>query len=340
MNNKYLINLKDKTDLLNDAIDIETFHRHLLVVGDQSSNQTETLIRLIKTLKKKKIPILILSCNGNLGNLQEQDNLPFFCFKMGEKTDKPFCFNPLEIHIGVSLDNCVHSFVKAFRYTLGLKTVPLPVLLEEALHDMYRRRGFYNVTQDVENELRFPDVFELHDDIKMRNYHFQGEMARHLSLLDLHIRSLVLNGHVRHLYNCRRGISFENLIQQDVLLNLGFWADREKKMFFVSSFLGAIMEYIKARGPQKHLRHVILIDDAHVVINHQGENNTGFFESMLHDAKRIGEGFIISTPFISDLSDGILKNSDTLINLGIKSKSDAEKIAAYFGHHETIATTS
>ena len=119
------------------AIDRDALTRHAFVAGITGSGKTNTVFHLLRQLGAET-PFLVLDPAKT-----EYRALPIQVFTPGDEQLSPFRMNPLEVEGWPKTPVSVHIDLlrSVFGASFGL-WAPLPQVLEQALHGVYRDRGW------------------------------------------------------------------------------------------------------------------------------------------------------------------------------------------------------
>ncbi len=154
------------------TIEMSDLTRHGLIAGVTGSGKTTTCFNIIRQLKQKGIPFLVIESAKS--EYRQLLNDPLFhdmlVFTLGDEVPEssaPFRINPFEVPAGILVQTHLDFLKSLFRASFVMYA-PMPYVLEEALHEVYRDKG-WNLSANTNdrgiNNRAFPTLTDLYEKI-------------------------------------------------------------------------------------------------------------------------------------------------------------------------------
>ena len=137
--------------------------------------------------------------------------------------------------------------------------------------------------------------------------------------------------------NTESSFPVDKLLRCPVVLELEDIGDDDVKAFIIGIFLVQLYDTENFAGKRAELRHVLLIEEAHRLLQNvdtsqssEAANPRGkaveFFCNMLAEIRAFGQGMIISDQMPTKLAPDVLKNTNIKITHRIVTQEDREAI--------------
>ena len=270
----------------------EDLAKHLFVCGLTGSGKTTTVKEILANVD---VPFLVLEsakrdyrkllgCPSLKGRLR--------VYTLGDTSIAPLRLNPF--HILPSVQAGVHiDYLKAiFNASFSLYG-PMPYIVEQCLHEIYRKRGWdltagnhpqlldSNGRPDPqrygEEEARcyFPTLFDLRDEVDSyvhSQLDYRGELSDNIRTAIITRLDSLAVGAKGLLFNSSEPLDVEELLACPTVLELEALSDDDDKAFVVGLLLTFISEYRQISDPSRNpwkpqsdsaLSHVLVIEEAH-----------------------------------------------------------------------------
>jgi hypothetical protein len=285
--------------------------KHGLIVGTPGSGKTTLCFSLLAQLwEDHRVPFLAIEpakteYRALLGHPALEDDL--LVFTVGNERVSPFRLNPFEVLPGEAVSEHLSSLLACFHGAFRLFD-PLPMILEAALREAYAEKGWSEFGVGGEDpDLVPPMMADLyrHALRLAEGSSYKGETAGNIrGALETRLGSL-LRGPRGRCLNTLRSVPMDILMTRPVVLELDALSEEEKAL--VALFLlTRIRAHAKAH-PQydRPLRHVTLLEEAHVVIGRGDGTGSAeranpqavavrLFTRMLAEMRALGEGVLIA----------------------------------------------
>lgn len=265
-------------------------------------------------------------------------------FTLGNETNAPFRLNPFEMVKGEILSAHIDMVKATFTSAFPMEA-SMPQLLEEAMYNCYRKRGWdvdTNTNEKYGDKAYAPDVnsFPIMSDLLaemsavVETKNFGGELkSNYIGSLVSRLSNLTV-GVKGNMLNCEHSTNFDYIATHNVIMEMEDLKNPEDK----SLFMGFILARLTAVIRQKHkedssFRHITLVEEAHRLLSKVEYGDSGSkktavetFTDLLAEVRKYGEGLIIVDQIPNKLAPEVLKNTNTKIIHKILAKDDKEAV--------------
>jgi hypothetical protein len=333
------------------AVAIDDLTRHAFVAGMTGAGKSNTIFHLLKQAAKLEASFLVLEpakteYRALIGDPALSGKLRVFT--LGDELVAPFRLNPFEVvawpatSIGVHLDLLRSVFSASF----GLWT-PLPQILEQCLHAIYRDRG-WEITTNTNHRLdaksapedAFPTLADLaaKADELVTKLGYEAKVTDDLrAALLTRINGLRVGGKGAML-DVQRSLPMAELVESPSVLELQPLGDDDDKAFLMGLVLIRLYEYRRAGNQSAGLRHLLVIEEAHRLLSKGGERRdqeqadprgkaVETFGNLLSEIRAYGQGVLIADQIPVKLAPEILKNTNLKIAHRIVATDDRTALA-------------
>lgn len=329
----YLMQKKRKLFSMPFTIKREALTKHTFIAGVTGSGKTTTCHKL---LKEAYVPFLVIEPAKTEYRtlLQNKELKHCIVFTVGDETIAPFRFNPFELVKGENLSSHIDMLKATFTSAFPMEG-SMPQLLEEAMYKCYEDKGwdiytgrndnkkypiisdFLKALEDVVKEKRFSQ--RLHDD-------YVGSLVSRFSNL--------LKGTKGRMLNTEQSIDFNQLVEQNVIIELENLKSSEDKALLMGLLLTRLSAVIRQKHKEnKDFCHITLIEEAHRLLSKVEYGDSGSkksavetFTDLLAEVRKYGEGFIIVDQIPNKLIPEVIKNTNTKIIHKILARDDKETV--------------
>lgn len=342
--------------------------KHLAVFGLTGSGKTNTVHHLLRQLwKNERIPFLVIEPAKAeyraLATMDEfRDDLLVISAGIDRTAVCPLRLNPFDFEPGADTDaNRVHVLTHIDRLKATFNAsfpmyASMPYILEEAILEVYRERGW-----DLgRSENRFVDVYredfrdylptlrdlywKVSETVRRKGY-FQEQQMNIEAALKARLSSLLV-GAKGTMLDTSRSLPAKDLFERPVVIELENLGDDDEKAFLMGLLVSRLYEWRKAtfvNDPTRPLRHVLVVEEAHRLLanipdtsanqelgNPRGKAVSAFVD-MLSEVRAYGEGVVIVDQLPSRVSPNIVKGTGAKIVHRLLATDDRESVGGTMG---------
>jgi hypothetical protein len=308
------------------SIDLDVLNRHLFVTGITGSGKTTTVQTLLSAAVRHNVRILVIE---PVKREYRKLLLPAMrVFAIGDP-DCALKLNPF-VFEGVSCSTHI-DHLKALFAAAYVLYAPMPYILEQALNEVYLDRG-WDLTSGCcwrapnGHPRAWPTLTDL--------YHKVGQVIARSgygprlepeirAALEVRVNNLRL-GAKGLLLDTPGSVSLDELVSQPTVLELQGIGDAEQRAFLLGLLLTKIYEGCIAWGSSDSLRLLVVIEEAHRLLeersssasedfaNPQGKAIQSFAD-ILAEMRAYGVGLIIAEQSPTRITRQVIKNTATKI---------------------------
>ena len=336
--------------------------KHVFVAGLTGSGKTTTVKQL---LASTDVPFLVLeSAKREYRRLlaDEQFKRRVRVFTVGDSNLAPFRHNPFHVLPGVSALTHIDHLKSIFNASFSLYG-PMPYLLEQCLHNIYRQKG-WNLTTGKHHTVQinsikdsrdhcyiYPTIRDLITEVNqvVKAAGYAGELRDNIrSAIVARMESLAV-GAKGFIFNTHEFVDIGRLLERRVVFELESLADDDDKAFFVGLILSLIAEYRQAAArhascrQDESLRHILVIEEAHRLLKHISTERTSemmgnpkgkaveTFCNIIAEMRSFGQGVVVAEQIPTKIAPDVMKNTNTKIIHRLVSADDQRAIGASLG---------
>lgn len=304
--------------------------KHVFVAGVTGAGKTNSLFQILSEAASQDIPFLVLEpakteyrallADPRLGSRLR-------VFTPGNEQISPFRLNPFEVPTGTSVSQHFDLLRAVFGASFGM-WAPLPQVLERCLQEVYTDRGWDLAANknarldDGEATASFPTLSELVAKARevVPALGYEERVARDIeAALVTRLQSLCRGGK-GYMLDVRHSIPIGELLAQPCVLELDWMGDDDDKSFLMALLLARIVEHRRAEGRSDHLRHLLVVEEAHRLLSavpgRAPEDQADprgkaveTFTQLLAEVRAYGQGVIIADQVPVRLAPEVIKNT-------------------------------
>lgn len=324
----------------------EALNSHLFVSGITGGGKSNTIKLILKELQQKttldkKIPFLVIEPAKSEYKHLLNDLADLQIFRPGAKGDvfrfNPFVFEHSRKNSSITLTKHVDMLKTTFNSAFPMYG-PMPYILEEAIHKIYKDKGWNFETEDHpfftdskeadydRKSLLFPNMEDLKQavvDVVDQAGYYQDLQNNIKAALKTRINNLTI-GTKGKIFNSRHAFDSKILFEKPTIIELSNIIDDEEKAFLMGLLLNKLYQYREEKGMQNELQHITVIEEAHrllpnISLDKSGEEASSrakaieTFTNILSEIRAYGEGIIIADQIASKLNRDVIKNTNIKI---------------------------
>lgn len=324
-----------KSSAKNDSIGIQLrdLTKHMLIVGTPGSGKTNFAVGLLDRLwKKHGIPFLVIEPAKNEYRALAQSIPDLQVFTPGKNFISPFSFNPFIPPKNVKLETYKSALKTAFAAAVSMST-PLDKIFEQTINNCYSDfRWLDSYTSDNKGQ-----VFNIQDFIKCFQETFEaigytGD-ARNIGRGGVvRLNSLI------NLFDNYSTIPIEDMLTKPTVIELSAIENIDEKALIISLLLLSILVYVNSNYlGVGDLRNVILLEEAHVLLDASGRNlpgeadpstiAQGLVKRMLAEIRSYGVGLVIADQSPRKVTTDVVALTDIKLAFRLVESIDKQIIA-------------
>ena len=343
---------------LNYDVDIDSLTRHIFITGITGSGKSNTCRRILTELMEREKNFLVIEPAKDeyvqlalAYNQMETFDREIAVYMPGRKEwgGQPLGdlhLNPFDIvqvpgaitQVMPHLDRLKSIFNASFpMYEI------LPVILEEALIDLYESQGWLGETLPPDGIGR-PTLENLYNRISglVRTKGYEKRITANITAaLRTRIGSL-MRGWKGRLFDQPFSTPWDELFDRPVVVNLQYLGDDADKCFTMALLLNFMYEYRQAQheslgSPESsHLRHLAIIEEAHRVLRASPQRSDSanpqakmseMFADILAEIRAYGQGMAIIDQVPSKLVPDAIKNTNLKIIHRLVAADDRDSMS-------------
>jgi len=303
-------------------IDKKILLTHVGIFGSSGYGKTNIVYRIIENLSRQKIPVLIFDFQKR--NYRDLLQLPELkdmvkIYTAGREIS-PFRFNPLKPPEGIQISQWAKEFAEVFDHAYWMLGGGRHVMLK-ALDDVYKLKKNPRI-RDLKDWLSEYGITKI--SARERNWIATAERP---------LESLCFRDTAK-VFDCDKGIEpcsfFEN--GKITVLELDALATNDRT-FLIEIILQWIRDWQLIHGKKEELAGVIILEEAHHVLNREIGKRMGMesvIDLIFREIRELGIGMIYIDQHPSLISYPALGNTSTHIymNLGLDTQHSSDILDA------------
>lgn len=343
---------------LNYELDLDVLTRHVFVTGITGSGKSNTCRKLVASLMEKGKNLLVIEpakdeyvqmalAYNQAGTFDRKIAvyMPGRDEWGGHKLEQ-LQLNPFDLirHPGAIVQVMPHldRLKSIFNASFPMYEI-LPVILEEALVDLYGSQGWLEESLPPGNIL-CPTLGQLHDRITalVRSKGYEQRITDNITAAMRTRISSLMRGWKGRLFDQAASTPWADLFDRPVVINLGQMGDDADKCFTMALLLNLMYEYRQAQhesagSPESsELHHLAIIEEAHRILrashfvadsgNPQVKMGE-MFADILAEIRAYGQGLAIIDQVPSRLVPDAIKNTNLKIVHRLVAADDWQSMA-------------
>jgi hypothetical protein len=344
---------------LNYEIDLEMLSRHVFITGITGSGKSNTCRRLIAEMMERGRNFLViepakdeyvqLALAYNQDKTFDREIAVYIPGRThwGKQPLENLHLNPFEIVRLAGASNQVMPHLdrlkSIFNASFPMYEI-LPVILEEALVDLYSSQGWLE-DELPPPEVQYPTLSQMYDRLTglIRGKGYEERITLNITAAMKTRISSLMRGWKGKLFDHPASTPWAELFDRPVVINLQQMGDDADKCFTMALLLNFLYEYRQAQYEEggslesDELRHLAIIEEAHRVLRKAsfsvGEANPqakmgDMFADILAEIRAYGQGIAIVDQVPAKLIQDAIKNTNLKIIHRLVAADDRDAMAS------------
>lgn len=316
---------------------LKSWTQHALIVGMPGTGKTTFAVNILTQFYKKGIPFLAIEPTKAeyRAMIDAIDDLQIFT--PGNNEVSPFIINPFIPPKGITVEQYTPSLLNAFKAAFSMDG-PLEMIFLKAVNACYIEYGWKQNSKYGDPDVTPFGMFEYVLCFKriMKTMKYNKETQSNIETAGL-LRLMNLIEQNSNIYDTVNTIPIEDLLNKPTVLELNAIDNDEQKSLIMSLLLSSICVHTK--NNQKGdglLKNVILIDEAHVLLDSGADNENGAatksitvktIQKMIAEIRSYGTSIIIADQKPSAVTDSIVSNTNVKVSFRLTSAKERNIIA-------------
>lgn len=316
---------------------LKSWTQHALIVGMPGTGKTTFAVNILTQFYKKGIPFLAIEPTKAeyRAMIDAIDDLQIFT--PGNNEVSPFIINPFIPPKGITVEQYTPSLLNAFKAAFSMEG-PLEMIFLKAVNACYIEYGWKQNSKYGDPDVTPFGMFEYVLCFKriMKTMKYNKETQSNIETAGL-LRLMNLIEQNSNIYDTVNTIPIEDLLSKPTVLELNAIDNDEQKSLIMSLLLSSICVHTK--NNQKGdglLKNVILIDEAHVLLDSGADNENGAatksitvktIQKMIAEIRSYGTSIIIADQKPSAVTDSIVSNTNVKVSFRLTSSKERNIIA-------------
>lgn len=336
----YQFSTLDKTRI--KYLPLQDLLKHGLIVGKTGTGKSTTKNRLVIDAWYNGVSSLLLEPAKTDARILMGAIPELRVFTLGKESVTPFRNNPFHVDEGVSIQLHINLL-----YTCFVAGWPIYGILSNHVRRVLNQT-YVNNGWDPLNEVRGKPIT-----LEMFRYEVERYCDSHLSYgseLSQDFRGALLaraedlcDPSRAAIFNTIVNLSMEELLSVPTIIELDHLGDPEFVAFVLSLLLVRVYEYIRTLGPSSNLRHLLVIDEAHRVLEElpktldmsegtvSKRHAIDQLVNLISEARSLGLGVILAEQIPTRLARDAIKNCHNIFVHKLTSPEDVDLMARELG---------
>lgn len=313
------------------SINFDDLREHVLVTGGSGGGKSNTMMVIIEELAQNKTPFCVIeSAKKEYWYLIEKvKDLKIYS---PDNDALPLRFNPLEPEEGILIADHIDAFMYAFSGA---------VEMDEATKDSvagllkytYKRYGWEEDEVAYPKNKKYPTIKSLIECL----YEYSESGIRSGQEVKMNIEGAVLrrleklsSGTVGRITRESDGLTGRQLCNDNIVIELDSLSI-DVKPFIATMLIIKMNQYIRRGDSARHLKNVIILEEAHNVLAEISENraenskdiSSRYISNLLSEIRDYGTGMIIVDQGASQINSNAVANTKIKITHSLAREQDA-----------------
>lgn len=316
------------------GIPLNDFTQHGLIVGMPGTGKTNfSLGLLLQFWRDFQIPFLVIEPTKNEYRSLIDAIPDIQIFTPGKGDVSPYILNPFIPPDHVTKETYASGLMTAFKAAFQMPS-PLPNVFTKAISQAYVRFGWKKSSTSADSDVEEFGMYEFIRVFKKvaSDLGYKGESKANIESAGV-LRLVSLIEQNSNIYDSIHTIPLNDLLSKPTIIELNAIADKEQKSLIMAFLLMMICTHTKHNniGDGK-LKNVILIDEAHVLLEKGGGAESGdtksatisAIEDMIAEVRSLGTGIIIADQSPTKIGRHIVANTNVKMMFKLVEKESRD----------------
>lgn len=319
---------------------LKSWTQHALVVGMPGTGKTTFAVNILTQFYKKGIPFLAIEPTKSeyRAMIDIVDDLQIFT--PGNNGVSPFIINPFIPPRGITVEQYIPSLMSAFKaaFDMSGKGNPLEMIFQKTINACYINYGWKKYSKHGDDDVTVFGMFEFILCFKkiMNSMNYSKENKSNIETAGL-LRLMNLIEQNSNIYDTVNTVPIEDLLSKPTVLELNSIDNDEQKSLIMALILSSACVHIKHNQVGNgDLKNVILIDEAHVLLDSGTSNDDGAdpkgttvktIQKMIAEVRSYGTSIIIADQKPSAVTESIVSNTNVKVSFRLTSSKERKLIA-------------
>jgi len=245
-------------------LDLESLRKHTTIIGATGSGKTTTKNRIVIDAWRNGIPSLLIEPAKTDARALMAAIPELRVFTVGREQVAPFRQNPFDVEEGVPVQLHIDNLHMCFNSSWPVYGI-LSNHLRRVLLLSYRSNG-WDELRDVRGELITPEDFLAQAQEYGSRLPYANELRQNFTGAIMTRAEELCEPSRAAIFNSRYNLSMSELLSVPTVIELCHIGDRDFRAFLLSLLLTRVCEHFYTLGPAKSLRSLLVIDEAHSVL--------------------------------------------------------------------------
>lgn len=319
---------------------LKSWTQHALVVGMPGTGKTTFAVNILTQFYRKGIPFLAIEPTKAeyRAMIDIVDDLQIFT--PGNNNVSPFIINPFIPPKGITVEQYIPSLMSAFKaaFDMSGKGNPLEMIFQKTINACYINYGWKKYSKYGDDDVKVFGMFEFILCFKniMNSMNYSKENKSNIETAGL-LRLMNLIEQNSNIYDTVNTVPIEDLLSKPTVLELNSIDNDEQKSLIMALILSSACVHIKHNQVgDGDLKNVILIDEAHVLLDSGTSNDDGAdpkgttvktIQKMIAEVRSYGTSIIIADQKPSAVTESIVSNTNVKVSFRLTSSKERNLIA-------------
>lgn len=320
---------------------LKDFTQHALIVGMPGSGKSTFCINTLLQFHKKGIPFLCIEPTKKEYRAMLDAIPDLQVFTPGNVNGVPFVLNPFLPPEGVPVKSYQSSLFSAFKAAIQMEA-PLDSAIERAIASSYRKYGWRDYSKLGDDScipFGFSEFLAVYrEEVQRMDYdpRFKGTL---MSAGNMRMTSFL--NMCSDVFDSVHAIPMRQLLSESTVIELDAIGLQHKQLV-MALLLTRMRDFIvnneDVTTDDLPLKHVVLMDEAHVLLEENANLNSAFsakpqnyaaslVNSLINTIRSYGTSIIIADQRPSAVGNAVLANTDLKISFRLTSKKERSLIA-------------